>query len=376
MKKRIAFLSTMDEYPWGGSEELWSRTALRLLQDGYRGAVWAKRWPKPGVRFDELQGLGCEIHWREYKGSSLARRVLRRLHILPLPQERRFQWLTSFQPDLIVVSLGFQGDVRNFGSEWEGWNCPHVVIVQAVTESIWPRDPELDAASRFFQAAEACYFVAENNRTLVETLFGCSLPKARIVRNPFNVRYDASPPWPGAEEDIRLACVARLDANAKGQDLVLQLLRSPKWKQRKVSVSFFGSGYRGRSLTKFAELHRLSNVEFMGFEPDVERIWSRHHALLLPSRYEGLPLALVEAMLCGRMGIVTDVAGNAELVHDNETGFVAAAPTVPLLDEAMERAWSRRREWRQMGQLAARRVREQVSPDPVGDFVTELKRFL
>ena len=114
----------------------------------------------------------------------------------------------------------------------------------------------------------------------------------------------------------------------------------------------------------------------MGFEPNIEGVWSQHHALLLPSRYEGLPLAVVEAMLCGRVCIVTDVGGNAELVEDNESGFVAAAPTVPLLDEAMERAWNRRHEWRQMGQSAARRVRERVSPDPVGDFATELKRFL
>ena len=209
MKKRIAFLSTMDEYPWGGSEELWSMTAARLLQDGYRGAVWARRWPKPSERIHDLQGLGCELHWRDYNAPSLMRRVLRRLHILPLPQEQGFRWFNSFQPDLIVVSLGFQGDVRSFGSEWERWNCPHVVIIQAVTEVVWPRDPELDGASKFLQAAEACYFVSENNRTLVETQFGCSLPNARIVRNPFNVRYDASPPWPGAEEGVRLACVAR-----------------------------------------------------------------------------------------------------------------------------------------------------------------------
>jgi glycosyltransferase involved in cell wall biosynthesis len=376
MNKRIAFLSTMDEYPWGGSEELWSMTATRLLRDGYRGAVWARRWPKPSERIRELHGLGCELHWREYKWPSLTRRVLRRLHIRPLPQEQPFRWLDSFQPDLIVVSLGYQGDVRTFGSEWERWKRPHVVIVQAVTEVVWPRDPELDAATRFLQAAEACYFVSESNRTLVETQFGCSLPNARIVRNPFNVRYDASPPWPGADDGFRLACVARLDPNAKGQDLVLQMLRSQKWKERNVPVSFFGSGNRGRSLARFAELHQLSNAQFMGFEPNVERIWSRHHALLLPSRYEGLPLAVVEAMLCGRVCIVTDVGGNAELLEDNESGFVAAAPTVPLLDEAMERAWNRRQEWRQMGQAAARQVRERVSPDPIGDFVTELKRLL
>ena len=93
--------------------KLWSMTAARLLQDGYRGAVWARRWPKPSERIHDLQGLGCELHWRDYNAPSLMRRVLRRLHILPLPQEQGFRWFNSFQPDLIVVSLGFQGDVRS-----------------------------------------------------------------------------------------------------------------------------------------------------------------------------------------------------------------------------------------------------------------------
>ena len=32
---RIAFISTMDGLPWGGSEELWSQAATRLLADGH-----------------------------------------------------------------------------------------------------------------------------------------------------------------------------------------------------------------------------------------------------------------------------------------------------------------------------------------------------
>ena len=57
---------------------------------------------------------------------------------------------------------------------------------------------------------------------------------------------------------------------------------------------------------------------------------------MLPSRFEGLPLALVEAMLCPRPAVVTNVAGNTEVIEDGETGFVAAAPTAGHLDEAME----------------------------------------
>ena len=59
---------------------------------------------------------------------------------------------------------------------------------------------------------------------------------------------------------------------------------------------------------------------------------------LLPSRAEDAP-ALIEAMLCGRMPIVTDVGRASDLIDDEDHGFVAPAATVPLIDDALERAW-------------------------------------
>lgn len=42
---RIVFVSTMDGIPWGGSEELWSRTALALLVDqGYAVSASVLEW--------------------------------------------------------------------------------------------------------------------------------------------------------------------------------------------------------------------------------------------------------------------------------------------------------------------------------------------
>jgi glycosyltransferase involved in cell wall biosynthesis len=81
---------------------------------------------------------------------------------------------------------------------------------------------------------------------------------------------------------------------------------------------------------------------------------------------------LVEAMLCGRIGIVTDVAGNTEILEDDVTGFVAAAPTAGHLDAALERAWIRRKEWREMGRVAGRSIREHVPPDPAALYAQKL----
>jgi glycosyltransferase involved in cell wall biosynthesis len=89
---------------------------------------------------------------------------------------------------------------------------------------------------------------------------------------------------------------------------------------------------------------------------------------VLPSRFEGNALAMIEAMLCGRMPIVTDVGRASELIDDNRNGFIAAAPTLDLLDDALERAWQRRHEWQAMGALASETIRRRHSLQPAEDF--------
>lgn len=107
-----------------------------------------------------------------------------------------------------------------------------------------------------------------------------------------------------------------------------------------------------------------ARVRFAGHVPDVVGIWRDHHALLLLSRYEGLPLAMIEAMLCGRPCIVTNVAGNAEFITEGRTGFLAAYPSIDAVDDALNRAWQARGRWPAMGAEAARIVRQLVPPSP------------
>jgi glycosyltransferase involved in cell wall biosynthesis len=116
----------------------------------------------------------------------------------------------------------------------------------------------------------------------------------------------------------------------------------------------------------------LTSVDFRRPTDDIEGVWSKHHALVLPSRFEGMPLVVVEAMLCGRPCIATDVGGNRELIRDGVNGFLAKAPTVELFDEALSRAWENRHRLKEIGQQAACDVRKWVSSNPGGDLAREL----
>ena len=104
-------------------------------------------------------------------------------------------------------------------------------------------------------------------------------------------------------------------------------------------------------------------VVFEGHVADIEKVWALNHVLVMPSRIEGLPLAVIEAMLCGRPVVATDVAG-AEVIEDGVTGFLAEAATVGCVGNALERFWARRGEAEEIGALAAKKIRDLVPPDP------------
>jgi glycosyltransferase involved in cell wall biosynthesis len=250
---------------------------------------------------------------------------------------------------------------------------PYVVIVQSSADQWWPSDESGARLAAAYEGARASFFVSQENLQAARRQFATPLRRGKVIRNPFKVRYDACPPWPGnSSDELFVACVARLDAGQKAQDVLIQVMGLPHWRSRNVHVAFVGSGLNEHSLRHLVRVSEVTNVEFVGFVDDIEQLWSRHHALVLPSRFEGMPLSLVEAMLCGRPCIVTDVGGNRELVRDGINGFLAKAPTVELLDEAMNRAWENRHRLREMGEQAATDVRRWVSADPVEDFVREL----
>jgi glycosyltransferase involved in cell wall biosynthesis len=147
--------------------------------------------------------------------------------------------------------------------------------------------------------------------------------------------------------------VARLEANVKGQDVLIEALSADQWKQRDWRLTLYGSGpdeHYLRSLTAFFGLQE--RISFAGQISDVRAVWGQEQVLVMFSRAEGTPLALVESMLCGRPAIVSDVGGNKEWVTEPETGFIADAPVIGLARAALERAWSARESWKAIGMQA------------------------
>lgn len=372
---RIGFISSLSCAPWGGSELLWSKTAHRLLQSGVQVSASVKKWPKRASFIEGLISEGVNIYERDpYTLPSLERRVVMRLRgerITCAATDNHRRWLRKTRPNLVCVSCSMMLDGLAAAEAAQMEGLPYVVICQANSENWWPSDPVAARARQVYGGARRWFFVSEANRRLAEAQLGTNLCQAEVVRNPFEVSYDAAinMVFPDASNGLRLACVGRLDPTAKGQDLVIEAMADPLCRDRKMTVDFFGSGEMEEGLRRnVARFGLQDSIRFLGHVADVGEIWRTHHSLILASRHEGLPIALVEAMLCGRPAVVTATAGNPEVVEDGINGFIAQAPTAQGVGLALEKLWVQRDRLPQMGAAAAKGIRKKVPRDPAAVF--------
>ncbi|MEM9481570.1 MAG: glycosyltransferase family 4 protein [Verrucomicrobiota bacterium] len=359
----------MAKLPWAGSEELWFLAAEHLRKRGSRVTV---SFPAMRGRAEQLNRLSDhDIEVRPFGArKALVRRLAKSFFVflggrigtgeIPFPRPR-----VADLGEFVLVSQGAILDGLMWLEFLEEQKIPYAILCQANLEAQWPDDAIAARVRSAFGKARKVFFVSEENERLFRIQTGYELQNTSQVWNPLQPGTPADPlPWPQVNGDsLKLAMVGRVEPFAKGQDLVLEVLSMPKWKERSVKLTIYGNGPWADTLKLIVGNRGLTMIEDGGYASPAE-IWKTHHALLLPSRHEGKSLAMLEALWLGRPVVATRLAGAPEEVVDGENGFLCEAPSVALLDEVLERAWKCRNDLPAMGERAAKRIRERMPEEP------------
>ena len=361
----------MNGFSWGGSEELWYATAEQALEEGYLVDVVVMRNEPVHAKLFSLHEKTpvTFIAEREIVLPALWKRALCKLTGKPLQiaETDRFAFLELRSYDLLLVSQGSAVDVAHIpdlGRFLAHTKLPYVLVNHLVTDHMFLSDSQRVLLQHIFAKAKHICFVSDHNRVEFERNLLLSIKDAVLVKNPVNLRDPAVLPWPQHEAAL-MAIVARLDAHHKGHDLLLAVLHQPQWTDRNYKLRINGTGPHENYIRELIRFYDLENkVELMGHCNDIKTVWQHNQLLLLTSRTEGLPLTIVEAMLCGRAVVTTNVGDSAVLIEEGKNGWVAESATVQHVAAAMEKAWQARAQWQQAGAVAFEKVNAFVDPEP------------
>lgn len=122
------------------------------------------------------------------------------------------------------------------------------------------------------------------------------------------------------KKDIVLLSVGELNKN-KNHEVVIKALA--KMKREDIHYFIAGKGELEEYLKNLVKKLGLeTKVDFLGFRKDVIELYKISDIFIFPSKREGLPMALMEAMASGTPCIVSNIRGNIDLIDDGVSGIV------------------------------------------------------
>ena len=171
--------------------------------------------------------------------------------------------------------------------------------------------------------------------------------------------------------------VGRL-TKAKGVDVLLKAIGMLKEKYHKeIKAAIVGEGYLKGELKKLViKLGIDKEVEFLGVRKDIARIMKSAKIFVLPSRWEGLPLTILEAM-SNRMSIIaTKVGGIPEVIENGKEGILVPPEDLEALARAVIKLFEDRKLRVKLGINAYKKVKEKYSIEVYTKNILDLYKSL
>lgn len=187
-------------------------------------------------------------------------------------------------------------------------------------------------------------------------------------------RRPGSPPEQMVEPGVfSFICAARLHPQ-KAHGVLLRAVRLlMSAGSRPFMVLLAGEGPLRPDLERQVAAEGLSgHVHFLGLRQDLPSLLQQCDAFVLPSLYEGLPLAILEAMAAGLPIVATDVGGNADLVEHGRNGFLVPPNDPQALARAMAALIDDGGLARAMGAEGRQRVARDYSIDVIAERTARL----
>lgn len=363
MSKKILF--TTVGYTLGGAERMIERISPVLKNRGYDVRVMAFKGYGPISENLKEKSIEC------YALNGAGRFDFRVIW-------RYYLYLRRLQPDVVIAFL-YRAYIPTRIICWlleipcissvrdvQRWQNSFHKFIERVTA---PLSSKIYACS--YGVKE--YLLTEVGLTEKEIIVihnGISVGEYQISQNKIKKRREL-----GLKENIPvIGTVSRLHEPKKGIKILLEAAEELS-KKNKCQFIIIGSGKDENILKKMADEKKLP-VIFTGQRKDIPELLDIMHVFVLPSLYEGLPVALLEAMAAGLPVVATDVGGVSEVVEEGKTGFIVEPGNKRKLISKIERLLKYPQLRKNFGGEGFKRIKRNFSIDKTVDRIESLLDFI
>ncbi|MEJ8568217.1 glycosyltransferase family 4 protein [Elongatibacter sediminis] len=289
---------------------------------------------------------------------------------------KKIQWILGcvaenpphvFVPNLVIPAYFAAGWVRAAG-------IPTVGILHSDDSFYHAIVDEFSSKEDFFRVS-SLVCVSEY---LMQSVRDKASPKTSVHYVPYGVPV---PPETASQpdEDLKVIYVGRLEEEQKRISEVTRAFCEMVRQVPGTCAKIYGDGPAKTSIAKILqEEDKLGRVEIMGRVPsdEIQSHISQNHVVVLLSDYEGLPIALLEAMACGLVPVCLNISsGIPQLVKNGETGLLVSDRGKSFVS-AIKSIKASRETWQSLSQSARNMIIESYSDKACADHWEAILRKL
>lgn len=340
-KEKINVIHLVEELTIGGLEKILTTIVLNLNKEKYNVSVWCLK--EGGFFADELIKAGIEV---------------KILHIFtsrnPLSVYKVYKLFKSRKFDIIHTHAYSAGTIGRISAFLAG-----VPVIISHNQNIYDYYNKYYRFVEWFlsRVTDGIICVSDEVRKYTHEIQGIDSKRLVTIYNGIDTicavhkkdTYDLRNELGIPRDNIVIGTIAQF-SEKKGLGYLIRSASLLLERKKDVNFLLVGDGaIRGELKQLCLNLKMEGKVIFAGERRDIPEILSLIDIFVLPSIREGLPLALLEAMACGRPVIATNVGGVPEVIRDGINGILVRPKDPEALCCAMERLLHDEGEMAEMG---------------------------
>ena len=277
------------------------------------------------------------------------------------------------KPDVVVIHEVYHKEYLKIGQNLTNNNIPYIIVPHGCLASVAQKKKRIKKIianklffNKFIKNAVALQCLSKNERD--NTKFHSNkFIGTNGVSIPTNKKSTFS------DDEIKIVYIGRLDYYHKGIDLMLEAINQKKdyFKENNCKFYIYGPDYanRRRVVKKLIEHNNVQDIVTLldavsGAEK--EQTLFNSDIFIQTSRFEGMPLGILEALSYGIPCLVTEGTNVGDYIKNYNAGWVAKTNSISIADKLTEAIFEKKI-WEEKSQNCIRLIEENFSWDKISN---------